>query len=91
MRGLSRTALTEVEERFNTAAATADLGALAEELFAVADLFDREHGLRRGLSDPSRPAEQKESVLRSLLQGKVGDAALEIAVAAVRAKWSKAG
>ncbi|GLW24675.1 F0F1 ATP synthase subunit delta [Microbispora triticiradicis] len=91
MRGLSRTALAEVEERFNTAAAAADLGALAEELFAVADLFDREHGLRRGLSDASRPAGQKESVLRSLLQGKVGDATLEIAVAAVGARWSRAG
>ncbi|WP_203885212.1 F0F1 ATP synthase subunit delta [Planotetraspora kaengkrachanensis] len=91
MRGLSRTALAEVEERFNAVAASADLGGLAEELFAVADLLDREHGLRRNLSDPARPAEQKEQAVRGLLQGKVVEAALEVAVAAVRAKWSRSG
>ncbi|GII56393.1 ATP synthase subunit delta [Planotetraspora thailandica] len=89
MRGLSRTALAEAEERFNAVAASADLGTLAEELFAVADLLDREHGLRRNLSDPARPAEQKEQAARGLLQGKVGEAALETVVAAVRAKWSR--
>ncbi|MEW9532811.1 F0F1 ATP synthase subunit delta [Microbispora sp. NPDC049125] len=91
MRGLSRTALAEVEERFNAVAAAADLGVLAEELFAVADLFDREHGLRRGLSDPARHAEQKERTIRGLLDGKVGQEALEVTVAAVRARWSGSG
>ncbi|MCG5220983.1 F0F1 ATP synthase subunit delta [Streptosporangium sp. KLBMP 9127] len=91
MRGLSRTSLAEVEERFNAVAGGADLGALAGELFALADLLDREHGLRRGLSDPARPAEQKAQTLRILLEGKVGDATLETAVAAVEARWARAG
>ncbi|GAA4909418.1 F-type H+-transporting ATPase subunit delta [Nonomuraea thailandensis] len=91
MRGLSRTSLADVEERFNAVAGSADLGALSDELFAVADLLDREHGLRRALSDPARPAEQKAGVLRSLLDGKVGAAALATAEAAVSAKWSRAG
>ncbi|MEV0825792.1 F0F1 ATP synthase subunit delta [Nonomuraea rubra] len=91
MRGLSRTSLAEVEERFNAVAGSADLGALSDELFAVADLLDREHGLRRALSDPARAAEQKAGVMRSLLDGKVGTAALATAEAAVSAKWSRAG
>lgn len=91
MRGLSRTSLAEVEERFNSAARPADVGALADELFAIADLFDREHGLRRSLSDPSRPAEQKAQTIRLLLEGKVSQAALETATAAVEAKWSRQG
>jgi F-type H+-transporting ATPase subunit delta len=91
MRGLSRTALAEVEERFNAVAASADLGTLAEEMFAVADLFDREHGLRRGLSDPARPADQKERTIRALLDGRIGVAALEITATAARAKWSRTG
>ncbi|GAA2902606.1 F0F1 ATP synthase subunit delta [Nonomuraea rubra] len=91
MRGLSRTSLAEVEERFNAVAGSADLGALSDELFAVADLLDREHGLRRALSDPARAAEQKAGVMRSLLDGKVGAAALATAEAAVSAKWSRAG
>lgn len=91
MRGLSRVALAEVEERFNAVAGSADLGALSDELFALADLLDREHGLRRAVSDPSRPGEQKAATLRVLLAGKVGEAALSTAETAVAARWSRTG
>ncbi len=88
MRGLSRASLAEVEERFNAVAGSADLGSLADELFAVADLFDREHGLRRYLSDPARPATQKAQAVRVLLEGKVSNAALETVAQAVSVRWS---
>ncbi|MGW4406211.1 F0F1 ATP synthase subunit delta [Nonomuraea sp. NPDC004702] len=91
MRGLSRTSLAEVEERFNAVAGSADLGALSDELFAVADLLDREHGLRRALSDPARAAEQKAGTVRALLGGKVSEAALATTEAAVSVRWSRAG
>ncbi|MFC5832346.1 F0F1 ATP synthase subunit delta [Nonomuraea insulae] len=91
MRGLSRASLADVEERFNAVAGSADLGTLSDELFAVADLLDREHGLRRALSDPARAGEQKASITRSLLEGKVGEAAMATAEAAVSAKWSRSG
>ncbi|GAA3835908.1 F0F1 ATP synthase subunit delta [Sphaerisporangium flaviroseum] len=89
MRGLSRRSFAAVEERFNAVAARADLGRLAEDLHSVAVLLDREHGLRRNLADPARPAEQKAEIVRSLLGGKIDDAALETVVAAVSAKWSR--
>ncbi|MEU3164206.1 F0F1 ATP synthase subunit delta [Streptosporangium sp. NPDC006930] len=91
MRGLSRASLAEVEERFNAVAGSADLGTLADELFSVADLLDREHGLRRNLSDPARPAAQKAQVVRVLLEGKISGAALETVIAAVSAKWARLG
>ncbi|GAA2885288.1 F0F1 ATP synthase subunit delta [Streptosporangium fragile] len=91
MRGLSKASLAEVEERFNAVAGSADLGSLADELFAVVDLFDREHGLRRSLSDPARPADQKAQVARVLLEGKVSPAALETVVTAVSVKWTRSG
>lgn len=91
MRGLSRASLAEVEERFNAVAGSADLGSLADELFSVADLFDREHGLRRYLSDPARPASQKAQAVRVLLEGKVSGAALETVVQAVSVRWSGSG
>lgn len=91
MRGLSRTSLAEVEERFNVVAGSADLGTLSDELFAVADLLDREHGLRRALSDQARPAEQKAATVRALLGGRVSEAATATAEAAVSARWSRAG
>jgi F-type H+-transporting ATPase subunit delta len=91
MRGLSRTSLAEVEERFNAVAGSADLGTLSDELFAVTDLLDREHGLRRALSDQARPAEQKAGTVRALLTGKIGEAAVATTEAAVSARWSRAG
>jgi F-type H+-transporting ATPase subunit delta len=91
MRGLSRTSLTEVEERFNAVAASADLGTLSDELFAVTDLLDREHGLRRALSDQARPAGQKTGTVRALLEGKVSEATIATTEAAVSARWSRAG
>lgn len=91
MRGLSRTSLAEVEERFNAVAGSAELGTLSDDLFAIADLLDREHGLRRALSDQARPAEQKAQTVRVLLDGKVSEQALATAEAAVSAKWSRAG
>ncbi|MDH2429972.1 F0F1 ATP synthase subunit delta [Sphaerisporangium sp. TRM90804] len=91
MRGLSRTSFAAVTERFNAVAASADLGRLAADLHAVAVLLDGEPGLRRNFADPARPAEQKEAVVRSLLGGKIADAALETVVAAVSAKWSRPG
>jgi F-type H+-transporting ATPase subunit delta len=91
MRGLSRTSLAEVEERFNAVAASADLGTLSDELFAVTDLLDREHGLRRALSDQARPAGQKAGTVRALLGGRVSEAAIATTEAAVSARWSRAG
>ncbi|MEV0594232.1 F0F1 ATP synthase subunit delta [Nonomuraea cavernae] len=91
MRGLSRSSLAEVEERFNAVAGSADLGTLSDELFAIADLLDREHGLRRALSDPARAGEQKARTVRALLDGKVGEAAVATTEAAVAARWSRAG
>lgn len=91
MRGLSRTSLAEVEERFNVVAGSADLGTLSDELFAVADLLDREHGLRRALSDQARAGEQKARTARALLEGKVSEAAIATTEAAVSARWSRAG
>ncbi|MGW5154974.1 F0F1 ATP synthase subunit delta [Nonomuraea wenchangensis] len=91
MRGLSRTSLAEVEERFNAVAGSADLGTLSDELFAVADLLDREHGLRRALSDQARPAEVKTRTVRALLEGKVGAVTLTTVESAVAARWSRAG
>ncbi|MEW9547547.1 F0F1 ATP synthase subunit delta [Nonomuraea sp. NPDC050783] len=91
MRGLSRTSLAEVEERFNAVAGSADLGTLSDELFAVADLLDREHGLRRALSDQARAAEQKAATARALFTGKISPAALATVEAAVAARWSRTG
>ena len=57
MRGASRASLAEATDRLTgMLAGGADAGQLGDELFSVTELLDGESGLRRVLSDPSRPA-----------------------------------
>ncbi|HEY8478933.1 MAG TPA: F0F1 ATP synthase subunit delta [Spirillospora sp.] len=68
---------------------TADLARLGDDLFAVLHLIDREHGLRRAISDPSRDGADKAQLVRILLEGKVSPAALGLVADVVRLRWSK--
>jgi F-type H+-transporting ATPase subunit delta len=92
MRGASRASLAEMKEHLGeTIGAAADVersAALGDELFAVVHLLDREHSLRRALSDPSKPADEKAAVTASLLNGKVSPGAAELIASAVRLRWS---
>jgi F-type H+-transporting ATPase subunit delta len=60
-------------------------------LFAVLRLLDREHALRRALSDPSKPADEKGAVAAALFHGKVTPPAEDLIVAAVRLRWASPG
>ncbi|GGM35076.1 ATP synthase subunit delta [Longimycelium tulufanense] len=64
------------------------LGAVGDELFAVATLFTRQPSLRRLVSDASSDPARRERLVRDLLAGKVGAAALEVLTAVVTARWS---
>ncbi|GAB2849728.1 F0F1 ATP synthase subunit delta [Actinocorallia aurea] len=85
---VTRAALAEVDERFPAILASADAGVLGAELFEILHLLDREHGLRRTLSDPSASAEAKAGLFGSLLDGKVSTAAATLAGEIVRRRWS---
>ena len=101
MRGVSRASLAELKERLaaalpeptrtDAAAPSPDRSpsALGEELFAFVHLLDREHGLRRALSDPAKSADEKAAVARALLEGKVGSTTAELAAAAAALRWSR--
>jgi F-type H+-transporting ATPase subunit delta len=73
-----------------SAAAGAAISAetVGDQLFSVLHLLDTEHGLRRALADPSRPADEKGSIVVSLLHGKISEPAEELVTAAVRARWA---
>ncbi|HEV2252276.1 MAG TPA: F0F1 ATP synthase subunit delta, partial [Streptosporangiaceae bacterium] len=93
MRGVSRTSFAELSERLSaehiTSAAVATR--LGGELFAVVGLLDTEHGLRRALSDPGKPAAEKGGVAGELLHGKITQRAEGLVVAAVEAHWATTG
>jgi F-type H+-transporting ATPase subunit delta len=93
MRGVSRASFAELSERLSAehiTSATAASG-LASGLFAVVGLLDTEHGLRRALSDPGKPAAEKGAVAAALLHGRVSARAEALVVAAAEAHWATTG
>jgi ATP synthase F0 subunit b/ATP synthase F1 delta subunit len=91
LRSASRESLAALVAKFDEV--TADLGprqlsSLAEDLAAVAKLLARESILTRHLADPADDPAPKVGLLETLLEGKVGDAALEVLKAAVSGRWS---
>jgi F-type H+-transporting ATPase subunit delta len=93
VRGASRASYADLTERLTaeniTSAAVATR--LGDELFAVVGLLDTEHGLRRALSDPGKPAAEKAAVTSALLHGKVTQRTESLVVAAAEARWATSG
>lgn len=92
MRGVSRASLAEVEERLEPLTASSQAArTLSEELFGVANLLATQPVLRRALADPSRVADQRSALARSLLTGKVSQETTDLIAAAAAARWSVPG
>ena len=71
-----------------SAAAASQAETVGNDLFSVLHLLDTEHGLRRALADPSRPADEKGAVVVALLHGKISEPAEELVAATVRSPWA---
>jgi F-type H+-transporting ATPase subunit delta len=93
VRGASRASFAELSERLAAENITSAAAAtrLADELFAVVGLLDTEHGLRRALSDPGKPATEKGAVAAGLLHRKVTQRTEALVVAAVESRWASPG
>jgi F-type H+-transporting ATPase subunit delta len=90
MRGASRASLAEAKERLAAVlSGGADPGQLSDELFAVTGLVDREAGLRRMLSDPTREAGAKTGLVQALLESRVGPATLSLVSDVVSERWAE--
>ena len=92
MRGASRASLAELTARLREVLPARDAptaaGPVADGLFAVVHLLDREHALRRALSDPAKPPAEKAAVAEALLTGKVPSEVAGLTANAVRHRWS---
>lgn len=60
----------------------------ADEILSFAGLLAREPRLRRALSDPSRSADDRASLVTGLLEGKLGDEATSLLAELARGRWS---
>jgi F-type H+-transporting ATPase subunit delta len=91
MRGTSRASLAAAKDRLAAALSggtAAQASQLGDDLFAVTGLLDREPGLRRALSDPSRQSADRSGLAENLLAGKVSAPALAQVTALAGARWS---
>jgi F-type H+-transporting ATPase subunit delta len=93
VRGASRASLAGLQEQLAAANITGatEATSLGNELFAVVGLLDTEHGLRRALSDPGKPAAEKAAVTTALLHGKVTGRTEALVVAAAESRWATSG
>ncbi|HEY3752823.1 MAG TPA: F0F1 ATP synthase subunit delta [Pseudonocardiaceae bacterium] len=93
MQSASRESLAAASERLDQVVAGADadqLRVLADELFAVLGVLQRERVLRRHLTDPGTENEAKDRLVRSVFGGKVGDAAVTTVAGLATGRWSVA-
>lgn len=89
MRGVSRASQATLRESLDAKTqGRVSATRLGDELFAVVRLLDEEHGLRRALADPAKPAAEKEAITRQLLHGKLSRGAEDLAAEAAASKWA---
>ena len=69
----------------------AGFGAVAESLFQVGRLLNREAGLRRALTDPSRSDDDRVALVDSVLGSRIDANAMRIVRELVKARWSDPG
>ncbi len=90
LRGVSRDSHRVLRQQIHDLSETpAGLETLGTELFAVAALLDGQPTLRRALTDPARTPDERAELATGLLRSRLGEAALSVATAAVRASWAR--
>ncbi|WP_433369629.1 F0F1 ATP synthase subunit delta [Actinoplanes sp. CA-142083] len=70
-------------------ATAAQLATIADEVLSVAGLLRAQPGLRRALTDPSRPGAERAGLLRSLLAGKLAEVTVDTLTTLVDGRFSK--
>lgn len=91
LRSASRESLAALVDKFDEVTAGLEpdqLSTVADDLASVAKLLAQEKILTRHLADPADDPSPKIGLLETLLEGKVGDTALEVLKAAVSGRWS---
>jgi F-type H+-transporting ATPase subunit delta len=92
LQSASREALAAATARLDEhidATGAADIERLADDLFAVVGLLNREHALRRALADPATPSGARGALADRLFDGKIGRPALDVVSDVVKSRWSR--
>jgi len=88
---VSREAYTAAVERLDalvTGGRPVPLAGVADEILGVGQLLAKQPRLRRALSDPSRPGEDRANLLGSIVDGKVSEDAASLLRTLAAGRWS---
>lgn len=88
MLGSSRESLRVCQEGLDARRQEPGFASLAGELFAVADLLDREGQLRSTLADSGQPLTVRESLVRQVLGDRLSALATDVVVMVASQRWS---
>lgn len=91
MDSVSRESYTAAVERLDglvTGGTPEQLAGIADEILSVALLLAKQPRLRRALSDPSRPADDRAGLLGSIINGKVSEDSATLLRILVGGRWS---
>lgn len=89
MRGASRPSFEELRDQLDGALTSSGQARnVGDGLFAVTGLLDTQHGLRRALSDPGKPAAEKAAIAGQLLHGKITQLTEDLVTSAVEKRWA---
>lgn len=90
--GATNQAYADAAERLRADTATStgtQLATVADEILSVAGLLRGQPRLRRALTDPSRPGDDRADLFRSLLAGKAAEATVDVLATLVAGRFSK--
>lgn len=88
MLGASRESLSAMSDYLDSRRDAAGFDALAGELFAVADLLEREKQLRTTLADSGQLSQVREKLVRTLFESRVSPLTLDVVLTTVAQRWS---
>ncbi|MFC6286595.1 F0F1 ATP synthase subunit delta [Nocardioides sp. GCM10027113] len=88
MRGASAEAQGALVDQLEQGLGSADAAKVGDDVLGLAGVVRSEAGLRRVATDVSTPSEAKAGLVRNLFEGKVEPLALDLAVEAVRRRWT---
>ena len=90
MEGASKGSLAAVKKRLDEVAGeTGNRAEIGDQLFAFADLLDRELRLRRALADPGSDEDARRNLARRVVGGQLSDDAMTLVSDLVGARWSR--
>ncbi|HKH55494.1 MAG TPA: F0F1 ATP synthase subunit delta [Propionibacteriaceae bacterium] len=65
-----------------------DTSRLGEDLFAVVDALESSPSLRRAVTDPGRPEQNRQQLVHAVLNGKVSKTAVDIVAEGAAMRWA---